>query len=132
MRPVVRLSSAFATLFWLGFGLVDHPVAWRRSDHSPFLSSGRFSPWFGRLSRRSQLRHNLGHRAAHLLWSSFPLAALPGTQLCLHLGTRQQQVIVDRGHDLAPALKLGWGAQSGHSPQQGLFLEAIAMLMRVA
>src|SRR5437764_6792878 len=132
MRPVLRLSSAFATLFRLGFGLVDHPIAWRRSDQHACLSSGRFSPWFGRLSRRSQLRQNVGQRPAHLLWRGLPLAALPGTQVCLHLGTRQQQMIMHDSDDLAPALKLRWGAQSGHSPQQVLFLEAIAMLVRVA
>lgn len=43
MTLVVRPLSAFATLFWPWFGLVDHRSAWRRSDGRPFVSPGRFS-----------------------------------------------------------------------------------------
>src|SRR6266568_4288205 len=122
MTVIVSNSSAFATLFRPWFRLVDHWIAWCR----------RFSAWFGRSSRRSQLHHNFGHRPAHLLGRSFPLARLPGTQRGLHQWTRQHQLIVHDGDNLTPAFKLRWGAQPGVCPQQVLLLKAIAMFKRVA
>src|SRR6266852_9282488 len=132
MAARVSTSSAFTTLFRPWIGLVDHPIAWCRFYNGPLLSSRRFSAWFGRPSRRSQLHHKFGHRPAHLLGRSVALTALPGTQTGLHQWTRQHQVIVHDGDDLAPAFKLRWGAQPGLCPQQVLLLEAIAMFMRVA
>ena len=132
MTPILRLSSSFATLFCSWFGLVDHRIAWRGWDHRSFWPSARFSAWFGRSSRRSQLRHNFSHRPADLLWRSFTLGRLPGTQRGLHLWTRQHQVIVHNGDDLTPAFKLRWGAQPGLCPQQALLVKAIAMLVRIA
>src|ERR1700687_1448690 len=132
MTAIVSTSSACTTLFRPWFGLVDHSIAWCRFHDGPFLSSRRFSAWFGGSSRRSQLRKKFGHGPSHLLRRSFALAALPGTQTGLHQWTRQHQVIVHNGDDLTPAFKLRWGAQPGLCPQQALFVEAIAMLVRVA
>src|SRR5712692_8386839 len=132
MTPIVRPSSAFATLFWLWFGLAYHRMAWRTVDQRPFLPSGRFSAWFGRLSRGSQLRHNYGHRAAKLLWTGRTRDRFPGTQFCLNLWARQHQVVMHDSDNLTPALKLLWGAQSGLCPQQSLLFEAIAMFLPVA
>src|SRR5258708_1780976 len=132
MLAVLRSSSPFATLFRPRFGLVDHRIAWRGLDHRSLWPPARFSAWFGRSSRRSQLRYNFGHRPAHLLWTRWTLAGLPGTQPGVHLWTRQHQVIVHNGDDLAPAFKLRWGAQPGLCPQQALLVEAIAMFVRVA
>src|SRR6266478_9159406 len=132
MIRVLRPSSAFATLFGPWFGLVDHRSTWHRSHHSPFLSTGRFSAWFGRLSRRSQLRHKFGPRPAHLLGTRLTQGRFPGSQVCLHVWPRQDQQIVHNSHDLAPAFKLLWSAQPGFDPQQSLLLEAIAMLLSEA
>ncbi len=132
MTTILKPSSLFAPLFRSWFGLVEHRIAWRRSDDRPFWSSGRFSAWFGRWSRRSQLCHNFSHRPSHLLWRSFPLARLPGTQQGLHLWTRQHQVIVNNGDDLARAFKLLGGTQPGLCPQQALRVFAIAMLVGIA
>jgi len=132
MTTILKPSSTFAPLFRSWFGLEDHRIAWRRSDDSPLLSPGRFSVWFGRSSRRCHLCHKFGHRPAHLLWRSFTLGRLPGTQRGLHQWTRQHQVIVHDGDDLTPAFKLRWGTQPGLHPQQGLLLEAVAMFVRVA
>ena len=132
MTVIESTSSAFAPLFRPWFGLVDHSMTWCRFHDSPLLSSRRFSAWFGRPSRCSQLHHNFGHRPAHLLRRSFSLTALPGTQTGLHQWTRQHQVIVHDGDDLAPAFKLRWGAQPGLCPQQALLVKAIAMFVRVA
>src|SRR6266702_1853261 len=132
MLPVLRASSAFATLFRPRFGFVDHPIAWRRSDPCACWPSRRFSARFGRPGWCSQLRHNFGHRSTHLLWRSFASTCFPGTQLCLHQWTRQHQLIVHDGDDLTPAFKLRRGAQPGLCPQQALLLEAVAMLVRVA
>ena len=97
-----------------------------------FWPSGRFSAWFGRLSRRPQLCHNFAHRPTHLLWRSFPLTRFPGSQRRLHLWTGQHQLIMHDSDDQAPAFKLRWGPQPGLCPQQGLLLEAIAMFVGVA
>src|SRR5438874_2100455 len=103
MTTNLKPSSAFATLFRPWFGLVDHWIAWRRSDTGAFLPSRRFSAWFGRLSRGTQLWHDFGDRPAHLLRTGGTLAGLPGTQLGLHLWTGQHQVIVHNGDDLVLA-----------------------------
>src|SRR5260370_19204646 len=132
MLTVLRLSSPFATLFRPRFGLVDHRIAWRVWDHRSFWPSGRFSAWFGRPGRCAQLRHNVGHRPAHVLRTRWPLVGLPGTQRGLHLWTRQHQVIVHDGDDLTPAFKLRRGTQPGFCPQQGLLVKAIAMLVGIA
>jgi len=132
MRVLVRSSSVFATLFGSRFGLVDHPKAWRWSDHRSLWSSARFSAWFGRTSRCPQLRHNFQHRAAHLLRAGWTLARLPGTQHRLHERMGQRQLIVKDGHNLTPAFKLCRGAQPRFGPQQALLVKAIAMLVRVA
>src|SRR6266516_1434027 len=132
MTPIVKPSSAFAPLFGSWFGLEDHRRAWGWSDESPFLSPRRFSAWFGRSGRRSQLCHNFGHGPTHLLWTGRTLARLPGTQRGLHQWTGQHQLIVHKGDDLTPAFKLRGSAQPGLGPQQGLLLEAIAMFVRVA
>src|SRR5260370_12404485 len=132
MTVILRSLSSFAPLFRPRFGLVDHLIAWRRSDQRPLWSPWRFPAWLGRASRRSHLCHNFSHRPTHLLWRSFPLARLPGSQHSLHQWTRPQQLIVHDGDDLAPAFKLRWGTQPGFGPQQGLLLEAIAMFVRVA
>src|SRR6266571_8723898 len=132
MRSVLRPSSPFATLFRPRFGLVDHRIAWRGLDQRSFWPSGRFSAWFGRSSRRSQLCHNFSHRPTHLLWTGWTPTRLPGSQHGLHQWTRQHQLIVHDGDDLAPAFKLRWSAQPGLDPQQGLLLEAIAMFVGVA
>src|SRR6266852_22198 len=131
MTTRVKPLSAFAALFRLRFGLVDHRMAWHRWDQRSLWSSRRFSAWFGRTSRRAQLRHNFGHRATDLLWTGWTVTRLPGSQDGLHLGTGQHQQIMHNGHDLTPAFKLRWGAQSGLCPQQGLLVKAIAMLVRV-
>ena len=132
MLLVVRPSSTFAPLFRLWFGLVDHSMTWCPFHNGSFLSSWRFSAWFGRSSRRSHLRQKFGHGSSHLLRRSFALAALPGTQAGLHQWTRHHQVIMHDGDDLTPAFKLCWGTQPGLCPQQGLLVKAIAMLVRVA
>ncbi len=132
MTTTLKPSSPFAMLFRSRFGLVDHRIAWRRFDQCSFLPSGRFSAWFGRLSRRSQLCHHFGHCSPYLLWRSFPLARLPWAQRGLHLWTRQHQPIMHDSNDLAPAFKWRWGTQPGLCPQQGLRVFAIAMFVRVA
>ena len=132
MTSMVSTSSAFATLFGPWFGLIDHRTAWRTFHDSPFESSRRFSAWFGRSGGCSQLCHNGGHGSSYLLWRSFPLGALPGTQHRLHLRLCQHQMIMHDGDDLAPAFKLRWGTQLGMCPQQALLLETIAMFVRVA
>lgn len=131
MTTIVKPLSAFPALFRLRFGLVDHRMAWCRLDHRSLWSSRRFSAWFGRTSRRSQLRHNFSHRPTYLLWTGWTLTRLPGSQDGLHLWTRQHQQIMHNGHDLTPAFKLRWGAQPGLCPQQGLLVKAIAMFVRV-
>src|SRR6266581_8149596 len=105
MTSIVKPSSWFPPLFGLWFGLVDHGRAWRRFDHRSFWPSGRFSAWFGRTSRGTQLCHNFVHRPAHLLRTGWTLTRLPGTQTGLHLWTGQHQLIMYNGDDLAPAFK---------------------------
>jgi hypothetical protein len=41
----------------------------------------------------------------------------------------QNQMSVNNGNDLAPALKLLWGAQAWLLPHQRLFVKAIAMFL---
>src|SRR5260370_1483690 len=132
MRAMVRPSSAFAALFGSRFGLVDHPKAWRRSDQRSLWSSVRFSAWFGRASRRAHLRHNFGHRPAHLLWRRVSLGRLPGTQHGWPQRAGQHQVIMHYGHDLTPAFKLGGGTPPPFRPQPPLLVYALAMLLRAA
>src|SRR5229473_7279451 len=132
MTPMVKPLSAFAALFRLRFGLIDHRMAWRRFAQRSLWSSRRFSAWFGRTSRRAQLHHNFRHRSPDLLWTGWPVTRLPGSQDGLHLWPRQDQQIMHDGHDLTPAFELRRGAQPGLCPQQGLLVKTIAMLVRVA
>jgi hypothetical protein len=132
MRALWSPSSAFATLFRPWLGLVAHPRAWRQSHARPGVSPRRFSPWFGRPGWCSHRCPPFRHRPASLVWRSVPLAPLPGTQLCLHQGTRQHQVIVHQGDDLAPAFTWRWRAQPRVAPPQAVRLFASALFVGVA
>ncbi|MBA2677148.1 MAG: hypothetical protein H0U76_01935, partial [Ktedonobacteraceae bacterium] len=69
------------------------------------------------------------HPATHLLQGKRTLFALPRTQLDLNQVAGQKQMIMGNGHNLAPALKLLWSAQTRFCPQQRLLIKAIAMLL---
>src|SRR5947199_2451150 len=72
----------------------------------PFGPAWRFSAGFGWTGWSAQSRQEGVHPASHLLRGARTLLVFPGTQLGLDQITCQDQVIVDDGHDMAPALKL--------------------------
>src|SRR5713101_5449666 len=122
----------FATLFGPRFGFFDDRKAWGRGPDSAFGPARRFSACFGRVGGCAQGSNNSGHGPADLLRGGRTLIRFPRQVQCLNQRTGQHQLVLHGSHQQGPALKLLGGAQARLIPQQGLFLEAIAMFVRVA
>jgi len=122
----------FATLFGHGCGFFDDRKAWGRGPDSAFGPTRRFSACFGRAGGCAQDGKNWSHGPADLLGGRRTRAAFPRQAALLHQPTSQHQLVEHGGDQPSPAFKLRRGAQAGPVPQQGLFTEAIAMLLGVA
>src|SRR6266576_1472489 len=132
MIPIFMHLGPYAGRFWHRFGFAH---VWKaRSEHpgSAFAPFGRFSAWYGRLSRCAKLEQNTGHQATNLLRRDRTLPAFPLT-LDGEFGlSAQQELIAGTGHDPTPAFYLLRGAQVRVFPEQVLLEEAMAMLLREA
>ena len=122
----------FATLFGHGCRFFDDRKAWGRGSDSAFGPAWRFSACFGRLGRCAQDDKNWGHGPADLLGRDRTCAAFPRQAHGSHQRTGQDQLVLHGSQKPRPTLKLFRRAQAGLVPEQGLFLETIAMLVGVA
>jgi hypothetical protein len=95
-------------------------------------SARRFSARLWRSGWGAQLGQQLVHPASHLLRRRFAVHVFPRMQLSLDQLACQNQMIVDNGYDVGPALELFRGSQTGLVPHQGLFIETIAMFLAEA
>src|SRR5258706_5058521 len=129
MQGVKRLDGHQFRRLW---GLANDRKSLRLADLCPFCPTRRFSSGLWRASGRAQLWQQFAHAATHLLWSRFPLLVFPRTKLGGDQFACQDQVIVDNGHKVGPALKLFGSTQTRLFPQQGLFVKAIAMFLAKA
>src|ERR1700687_6107400 len=115
LRQMRRFADDGKTLSLLHFG--------------PNAPAFRFSARLWWLSRGAQTCQQFVHPAPHLLRRSQALFAFPRTQCRLNQVARQNQMIVNDGDDLGPALKLFWGAQTRLFPQECLFVKTVAVLL---
>src|SRR5713226_8808548 len=89
--------------------LADDRKALRFASLCSFGPAFRFSTRLGCLGRGSALSHHWLDQIAS-----------------------QDQMIVGNGNNVAPALKLRWGAQTSLRPQQRLFVKAVAVFLAEA
>src|SRR6266702_857555 len=124
-------SRRFA-LFVLFARFTNDGMARRRLRMEAFGASGRFSTWLWWSRRSTQLRQKGGHGSSSLCQRQNRVARFPRSIDALNQGTSQDQLVMGASHDLCPAFRLLWGTQTWHVPEQHLFVQAAAMLVRVA
>src|SRR5438874_868269 len=103
MTTLLVHLGRFALRFWHRFGFAYHRKAWGRCSLPTFLPSGRFSAWFGRLSRCANLLQNARHHATHLLRRDRTQFAFPWTLKSESKVFTQQQLIARTGQQPTPA-----------------------------
>ena len=129
IQRVKRLLRYQWRQFWR---LANDRKPLRLADLGPFCPTRRFSAWLWGASGCTQLWQQCVHRATHLLRSRITVRVFPRTKRGLDQFACQHQVIVGNSHHVGPALELFGSTQTRLSPQQRLFVEAIAMFLAKA
>lgn len=124
-------SSRFA-LFLLFARLPKNRMTRSRLGMEAFSSPWRFSARLRWSCWGAQLRQKGRHDSANLRQGQDRSARLPRSIDPGDQRTSQNQLVVSTGNDLRSAFRLLWGAQTWHIPQQHLFVQSVAMLLRVA
>ena len=135
MKKISRITSgrgALFALFLLFARFTNRRMTCPGRGMKAFGPSQRFSTQLWRSSRRPQLVQKGGQSPSYLRQRPNRGACLPRSIAPLHQRTSQHQEIVSTGDDVRPAFRPLRGTQPWHIPEQLLFVEAIAMLMRVA
>ena len=124
-------SGLFA-LFLLFTRFADHGMTCPGLGMKAFCASRRFSAWLRGSCRGTQLSQKGGHGPTHLPQRQDRAARLPGPIAPVQQGASQQQLLVGTRDHLCPAFGSCWCTQPWDIPEQHLFVEAIAVLLRVA
>src|SRR5947209_8785407 len=95
-------------------------------------ASRGFSAWLRWSSRGPQLDQKRGHGPANLRQGHYRAAMLPRAIHSFDQRMSQHQLVVHTGHHLGPAFRLLWGAKARLIPHEHLFVQSVAMLLRVA
>jgi hypothetical protein len=112
------------------FGLfANHGETWSFADLGPFAPAFGFSARFGGSGRSTQLRQQFRQASSHLLGGSRSLLVFPPTQFWLDQRTRQHQMIMGQGDDVAPALKLLRRPQARFLPEPRLLVQTVAVFL---
>ena len=98
----------------------------------PFRPSRRFTAWLHGTRRGAQLHQKGRHGSANLYQGQNRTTMLPRSVHPFDQGTSEHQLVVRAGHDLRPAFGLLRRAQTRDVPEQDLFVQPIAMFVRVA
>lgn len=128
-RPSGR-NSRFA-LFLLLTCFTDDRITRSRFGMETFGPPRRFSAWLRWSCRCAQLHQNGRHHSANLCQGQNRSPMLPGPIDPGEQGTSEHQLVVRACHDLRPAFRLLWSAQTWPIPQQDLLVQSVAMLLRV-
>src|SRR6266568_5527951 len=127
LKQQASLSALHRHLFGV---LDDHFVAWSRLRMKSSGTSRRFSPSLARPRWSAKLHHNRAHHPAHLSRGDRTRPWFPRTKACLPQLASQHDLVECQRHQQAPALELFRSAHMDLCPEQVLFQEAIAMLVR--
>lgn len=125
-RPSGR-NSRFA-LFLLLTCFTDDRITHSRFGMETFGPPRRFSAWLRWSCRCAQLHQNGRHHSANLCQGQNRSPMLPGPVDPDEQGTSEHQLVVRACHNLRPAFRLLWSAQTWPIPQQDLLVQWVAML----
>jgi|GEM_PF-6585314 len=122
----------FGPLFAFRWLLFDYRKAGNRRPDPTFGPARRFSARLGRPHRCAKLGQKIGHRSAYLLRRHRTLLFFPRTRDGLPQIMSQPELLTGTRHDPVPSFHLLRRAHPHLIPEQRLFEQAIAMLVRKA
>src|SRR5438034_5270503 len=129
LKPLSCSSTGLERLF----GCLAHDWEARsRLRSKPLGPSRRFSTRLAPMRRCAKLQQNRRHHPTHLLWGHRTILALPWALQGLPKVACQIQLVKNQSHQPTPQFKLLRRAHMHTRPEQLLFEEAIAVLLREA
>ncbi len=123
-------SSRFP-LFCLFTCFANNRMTRRGLGMEAFGTSRRFSAWLRRSCWSAQLRQKARHGPANLRQGQDRAARLPGSIDASNQRASEDQLVMRASDDLCPAFCLLWGVQTRLIPEQHLFIQSVAVLVRV-